>query len=481
MSTHRKRLACLVKQEAGIFIAHIFSAGGYENLYYVVNKGCGIRVERKKLHDPDYYEDKIPECQCYKNLPILWMVPNYVELDQKSLGLYNGAYWYGYHEYYEAYIDCKVSEYLPPHFDFQSLKKPTDLIPKPLIKIAKFTPPTDKAEKKIEVFSSEFPSIVEQAKNERRILVHSPQIYPNTSQGKREKYGTVAEILRNFQALAQTELFSKYHSDRPRNEWSVWQKSQQKLAIITNEVRAMAPTKTFSGDPESSVSKRAFYNYLPEARHNKSWIVFDLQSPSDMFEGARKQVDIRIVKRSTPMLLGEELKWLNAQIDNRVKFLAENEGFHDIESLPKWFKEILLRRYHISRIEEIPDNYGYILYENGEKKLITFPTPPWHHKDDKSSFQDDTGIKWKYKKITEAKLDSSSSKSGARISKKEQKNVVLQQVDYYIKQGWKFPQVVEKMQELEKSGQNPYTGMDRLSGNTLGNKYRRWVERQPKQ
>ncbi len=460
--------------KAGIFIAHIFSAGGFENLYYAINKDCGERVKSRMRVNPDYYVDNIPSCMCSKSYPVLWLVPNYVEIDKKSLDRFNGQLWSGIQEYRNYLLEISTED--KRKLIDGVLKKPSYFAPKELIKVAYFSPPTDKSEKKIEQFASEFPSIVKQAKKEHRILVHSPQIYPNSPQGKREKYGTTSEILRNLQALSQTELFSKYHSDVPRKQWSVWQKSQHKIAIIINEVRAMAPSGKLSGDIESGVSKRSFYNYLPEGRHNKSWIVFDLQSVSDMHEGSKKQVDIRIVKRSTPMLLGEDLGWLKTVVDKRIKFLAEEEGFFDIERLPTWFKETLLNRYHVCRVEELPDDYGYVVYENGEYKLMTLTTQHWHHKSDSDNFQEDTGIKWKYKEQKEIK-ESESNQSTARTNKKSEKNAVMIQVDHYVKLNMKFPQILEKMLELEKSGTNPYTGMDKLNGNTLGNKYRRWSEK----
>lgn len=462
---------------AGIFIAHIFSAGGFENLYYAINKDCGKRVQAKQETNPDFYIDNIPTCQCSKTYPVLWMVPNYCEVDKKSLDRFNSQLWSGIDEYRQYLLEISTED--KRKLIDGVLKKPFQFALKELIKVAYYTPPTDTAERKIEQFASEFEPIVKQAKKEHRILVHSPQIYPNTPQGKREKYGTTSEILRNLQALSQTELFSKYHSDMPRNQWSVWQKSQHKIGIITNEVRAMAPSGKLSGDKESGVSKRSFYNYLPEARHNKSWIVFDLQSVSDMHEGSKKQVDIRIVKRSTPMLLGEDLGWLKTSVDRRIKFLAEQEGFLDIERLPEFFKETLLNRYHLARVEEIPDNFAYVVYENGEYKLISLSTPPWHHKSDKDNFQEDTGIQWTFKDQKIIK-ETATVEYSVKTNKKSEKNAVMQQVDHYVKVGMKFPVILEKMQELEKSNTNPYTGMDKLSGNTLGNKYRRWLKKQSK-
>ena len=100
--------------------------------------------------------------------------------------------------------------------------------------------------------------------------------------------------------------------------------------------------------------QEAWFNFLPESRHNKSWVLFDLQSSSDMFIGIRNQVDIRIIKRSTSMLLGDDLGWFLTMIEKKRENLIEKLGVYSPE-----VKAFVDKKY--PRITEIPDNKGYVL------------------------------------------------------------------------------------------------------------------------
>ena len=86
----------------GITIIHLFSAGGYENLYYVVTKKCKDRWTKELEIHPDRANEL--GCRCHSTIPILWMIPEYIEMKQDTVDRFNGVYWSNWNEYNEAYI-----------------------------------------------------------------------------------------------------------------------------------------------------------------------------------------------------------------------------------------------------------------------------------------------------------------------------------------------------------------------------------------
>ena len=78
---------------AGFTVIWLFSALGYENLFCIINKDCKARWNQFKQENPDQAKTLLPACQCHDTIPALWMIPNYIEIDQKSLDTFNGVYW----------------------------------------------------------------------------------------------------------------------------------------------------------------------------------------------------------------------------------------------------------------------------------------------------------------------------------------------------------------------------------------------------
>ena len=449
----------------GITVIHLFSAGGFENLYYVVTKKCRERWAKElELHPERQFE---LGCKCHSTIPILWMIPEYIEMKQDTVDRFNGVYWSNWNEYNEAYIKGYVNEFLPNFYDVTKLKKPKRIRPKEVFATMKFPPPT--TPKRIEEFRPIFREMVLRARAEHRILVNSPSIYPNTHAGKVQRYSTVAEAMRYLPELSQKD-FAMLKMDKPRDQWTKYEKSWHKLCIIANEVRALAPSQRLSGDPESSVSKKAWFNFLPESRHNKSWVLFDLQSPADMFVGVRNQVDLRIIKRSTPMLLGDDLGWFLTMIQKKRENLIEKLGGYSPEVLG-----FVDKKY--PRITEIPDNKGYVLFGNGEFKLIKFDTPSWHHKSDKDDFFADTGIDWVVNTDTEEKSATSEKSEKARQTK-QQKEDEYRLVDVMRGDGKSFDDIIKHFVKNENDKGNSDSKWHKENKKNLSNKFNSWKKKQ---
>lgn len=450
---------------SGMTIIHLFSAGGFENLYYAVNKNCRQRWEIELEKHPER-EGELG-CKCHSTIPMIWMIPDYIEMKQDTVDRFNGVYWSSWEEYNDAYIAGKVAEFLPDWYDVTKLKKPKKVRPKPVFITMQFSPPT--TPKKIEEFRPVFREMVLKARAEHRILVNSPSIYPNTHAGKVQRYNTVAEAMRYLPELSQKD-FAMLKLDKPREEWTNYEKSWHKLCIIANEVRALAPSQRLSGDPESSVSKKAWFNFLPESRHNKSWVFFDLQSSADMFVGVRNQVDLRIIKRSTAMLLGDDLGWFLTLIQKKREGMIEKLGGYSPEVIAFVNKKI-------PNITEIPDNKGYILHGNGEFKLVRFNTPSWHHKSDKDDFFADTGIEWTVNTETVEK-----STNDGRIAKtgqtKQEKDDEMRLIEAMKNDGKKFPEIIEHFKKIDQSKGITDSKWNNQDRRILSNRYNVWKKKQ---
>lgn len=302
-------------------------------------------------------------------------------------------------------------------------------------------------------------------------LVHSPSFYPETHHGKVQKYTTIAEMMRYLPEIVEKD-FHSLRLDKPRDKWTKWEKSHHKIAIVVNEMRKFAPSQRLSGDMESSVSKKAWFNYLPESRHYKSFIVGDLQSSADMFVGIRNQDDMRIIKRSTLKLLGTELGWFAIGIDNIRRSKLESWGYNADypNSIPPMLIEKLNRKY--PRVSEIPDNKGYVVYGNGEFKVIQFDTPSWHHKSDRDDFYADTGISWQIsEKVTETE------KVSKTISNKVTKDDEMKLIHQMKQEGKAFDEIIKHFIEKEKFAGNLETRWNKENNKKLSYRYNYWLKK----
>ena len=221
----------------GLLILHIWGARSFENLYWAINKDCRKHFSKMKLVVEYYFKKNNPHkikiaeideykqilidygymkklsdnkiqltekgisflfgnelhCKCHKAYPIVWLVPDYIEVNQESLDRFNGAYWKDFDEYlqHNSEITAQQKELLLDG----KLLKPEYLRPKALIKVRQFTTPTSANRK--ELFRNEFTKIVLDARIESRIVVMNPAIF----EGQVDKFETLAEIIKMMQYL----------------------------------------------------------------------------------------------------------------------------------------------------------------------------------------------------------------------------------------------------------------------------------------
>ena len=304
---------------AGINIWHIWGARSFENLYWCINKNCrdhyskmeiiadsffeknhcgGIknRCASKGLFDEKYkiyfdlmlqqklieqvddslvrltklglqlHKRELLHCNCSRAYPILWIVPDYVKVDQSSLDSFNGVYWKDIAEYKSHFIEITTEQ---KQLLLQGkLRKPKELLSKSLLQVRYVTSPTTASKK--EVFAKQFSEIALEARMQRRIVVMNPAIFDGM-----DKFDTLTEIIRQIPHLMNKSGLFKPLTEKdvgkPRKYWTNQQKSWHKVAIVINELRSVAPSSRLSGERDSSKSKKAIYDYIPEARHMKTW------------------------------------------------------------------------------------------------------------------------------------------------------------------------------------------------------------------
>lgn len=515
----------------------LHAAGGFENLYSIVNKNCQLKFEtikkilgvfvdknesvitKQDVHENlvidnktlemylglmktsefvnfdsdkiqirrlgfDMYHGKLLHCNCRSSVPIIWMIPDWIKPKQNTFDWFNGLVFKTWEEYHEAYLNLHVHEYLPPQFftdpnyKKKPIKKPDSLLKKikPLIITRQFTTPITPS--KVEIFRSQIRDIMLDARAEHRLLCHTPAAYPQTHQGKVEMYTTDAEFINYLPDLVQQD-WAQLKLEKPRSEYTLKEKSWHKIALFLGEVRELAPSAKLSGDPESSVSKRALYNFMPKSRHQHCWVFMDLQAASDMFTGVRQQNDIRIVKRSMRDILGDEFGWFYDTIYKRREAIIESKGF-TIRSVPYEILEEI--NSFLPAVDEIPDNKGYVLFPNNEYKLIKFPMSIWHHKSDRDDFFNDTGLEYTISKEKEVELTKESGKKAVKIDRKFSKKI--QNDDWILMEqmklkGMKWPEIIITMRRKDKENGievDRFEATDEIKN--ISNQYNRWKKRQ---
>lgn len=513
----------------GINIWHIWGARSFENLYWSINKNCrghyskmeiiadaffeknhcggitsrcaskgliggeyqkylSLMIEQKLVEKVDETHIQLTElgiklhnrellhCNCSKAYPIVWIVPDYIKINQESIDRFNGVYWKDLSEYKKYFLEI-TSDQKQLLLDGK-LKKPKEVLPKPLIKIGYITPPTTSAKK--ETFAKQFLGIVIKARKERRIVVMNPAIFDGM-----DKFDTLTEIIRTIPYLMNKSGFFKplTESDvgKPRKYWNNSQKSWHKVAIVINELRSVAPSSRLSGERDSSKSKKAIYDYIPEARHMKTWFLGDYQNPEDLYPGVRYQANVVVIKRASRSILGNDWSWLfDKIIGDRVGLFRKKfrKDVYKPEELWKYEKYPKVRRFlndRRPRIDELPDNKGYVTFPNGEIKLQRFEMPSFHHKTSLEDFSLDTGITWKT-----VKTKSVEKVKSPKSEFKKVKNEILQKIDFMVlSENKSFKQIRDEIVLMEAEGKIPNLGFTNKDAKYFNNLYLKWKKSNP--
>lgn len=475
-------------QKNNFFTWWMFSASGHEALFPIVNFNCRDRWYEELQKHPERSRE-LPSCQCHKPQPILLMKPNYIELDKKSFDYGINVTWKDWKEYNQAYEKGLVREYIDP-FNWDNIvascpgglfKKPKSMYPKQIFKVIDYTPPItgSTSTKNGEAFREDMRKAIATAKSENRILINSPGFHPIDSQGKLEKYSVIAEGLKFTQdELAFDPMFDVYDGD-PESATPQQLANHKKMYMFT-ELRALAPSAKLSGEKESGVSKRALYNFMPVRRHMKTWVIGDSQSPSDIFDGVRNQFsELKVFKRITPDLIGVENEKFYQKIDNTVNTYLENLGINPKRNVPTKIKLALLKRFHICKLSELPDNYMCIKNPAGEYQFRVVEHPQWHHKNDQyDNIEQILGTRFTINNTIRGLKVSKERTESTAVIKSQGKEVVMLKIQSLVQQDKQFPEILDTIKQLELDGSIPDLGNGKLTPKTLNTKYNRWLKNQ---
>ncbi len=486
----------------GFTICHLWGARSFENLYWAINKNCAepyskmkiitdaffrkkdtfrnYILDRMSLQEKDYYTElmlkqvliqrmedgklhltekgkklhngDLLHCNCNTSYPISWIVPDYIEINQESLDRFNGVYWTGMDEYSKYFTEITTEE--REKLEKGKLKKPKEFVPKPLIIVRKIVPPTTTHRK--EVFREQFTRILLEAREQHRILVMNPAIF----EGQMDKFDTLAEMVNHLPWLMHTSGHFM-PKDNPKDKW---EENYEKLVIVINEVRSVAPSSRMHGEKATS-SKKAIFDKIPEMRHMKTWFIADLQNPEDLYAGVRYQANIFIIKKASRNILGDDWKWLPDKIDNiRLNIIRKRMQGKEVRLDNLWFYEKNpylkeeLDQYR-QRVDELDENRGYVIFPTNEFKLETFPMASFHHKSSSDDFMKDTSIRWTTN-VEKKPLDTQTKdvEQSANANKKKIKEEILKKIDYMRNEKKSFEQIKDELVLQEQQGIIPNMG-----------------------
>lgn len=463
--------------ENGITIFHLWAARDYENLYYPINKNCKERWRPIKEADPSIEKNFIGcVCDGKRRIPILWLLPDYIKVDQESLDRFNRVVWTDMAEYKELFMKGKVTEWIEKerwNSEFYGKPKPENLQPFPMIKVMHFTVPTSETRK--EEFKKQYIDAFLHARREHRIIVMNPAAFANS----RDRYQTLAACYSFIEILTEKYLTPLTVEDvgKPRSEWSKWQKSWHKVGFVINELGSVAPTQQMSRDTEATATKREIYKFVPEARHMKAWFIGDYQNPEDIYDKIRPQSNLIIIKRSNEGILGEAWAWFFKKIDEERERIFGRYGTYApvVQKIANRFRP---------KVNDLTTDKGYIVWGNREYKLHKFPMPSFHHKDDLDDFQRDTGIRWEIDKTVprvaaEAAIEEGEAETKSDKKEKKEKEWSI----IYTKREVKkigFPEII---QDFIKDYDGDPANQERWRQETpknLSNKYNNWKKKQQK-
>lgn len=482
--------------EKGFNIWHLWGARSFENLYWAVNKNCKknyrLTIEKKvreynQEHGTNKKESDLNfglHCNCCKSYPITWIIPEYIDVNQESLDRFNEVYFTDLTEYSKYYKEVTPEE--KKKLQQGTLKKPKEVKPEPKILVRRFTTPT--SQKRREIFREQFVKIILEARQQHRIVVMNPAIFD----GVTDKFETLADIINylphlmhmsgHFMPLSEKKIGKK------RESWSKWERNWEKIVIVINEIRSVAPSSRLSGENKAGISKKAIFDKIPEMRHLKAWFIADYQNPDDLYAGVRYQANNVIIKRASRNILGQDWIWMFDKIGkdrvNLFNHRFEDEKIEKADQLRYYTRHAVVNNYlNKTRplIEELDANVGYVTFPNNEIKKVTFPMPLFHHKSAQTDdFMKDTGIRWqtnKEKKSTDQ--TEGTEKQSATLSKKKEKEEVLKKIDYMRQtEGKSFEKIKEELVLMQTEGKIPDMDFENKGTLVLNNWYNRWKRSQ---
>jgi len=360
----------------GWTILDLLAARNAENLFWAINKNHKAEWKKKVELDPSLRG--MPHCQCETSYPITLLLPEYMEFDRKKLDEFNQVY-LTKAEYVRMCIEKKwIPEWnpnkRPRHDEFDKNWQPK-------MRLRLLPAPTTTGSNK-QLIEDIFMKAVVEARRERRIVCMNPMFYPN----EYHKYRTMEIIIRCLGRMMYTHFrpLTEKEVGKPRDKWSRFQRNHHRVGVVMREFGEVTAA-VLKGENQSTMAKKALLDYIRQTRHYNISLICVYQRPDDVFSGIRDQADIFIIKRSPRKLLGDAWKWMFDDIENRREKIIFKYGLQ---------RGTEIADNIVPKIQELGNNYAYVIYINDKYKLWKIPTPHFHHKDREDHFEVVTGLTW---------------------------------------------------------------------------------------
>jgi len=383
-------------------ILDLLGARTLENFYWAVNKNHRTDYLKEIKIEPS--KKGMIHCNCNTRYPITILCPDYISFDQDSLDRYNDLY-YTREEFLVERRNPKSKIF--GEMEFNSKARKTQ---KELVKVRYLQPPTMTGSNK-DIIVEQFYEAVLEARKEHRIICVNPKLFPNEF----HRYKTLEIIIRSLEALmyAHFKPPTEKSVGKTKDRWTNRDKNHNKLAVVMREFGEVT-ANILKGENQSTLTKKALLQYIRQTRHYGITLIGDYQRPDDVFPAIRQQSDIFIIKRAPQQLLGDGWEWLFKDINIQRKKIFDRWGDNAMSRM--WANK------DFPRIEQLADNYCYIVYIDNSYKLSKIPSPNFHHKRQDEHFENDTGILWK--ELPHAKIGKSVAKSEGRVAMEYEQNDV---------------------------------------------------------
>ena len=378
---------------------------------------------RKELH-----------CKCHNRHKILLVVPEYVEFDDYKLGLYNGKYYSKKEWASMGYVEWINGD--PNHI---KKERGTEWI-----KVIKLPVPKARDANKEQIIEK-FRQCLLTARSERRILVMNPAFYKITFHWHK----TLEVVIKNLGKIAIESFKPLTEKDlkKPKTQFTKFEKNYHRMAVCMREFGSVAPSQ-LKVDQYETLAKKALLGFIRLCRHYNISLIGDYQRQADVFSGIKDQRDIFIFKRSNRDLIPDDWKWLQDYLDSKRQKIIDKYGNN-----PRAWG---LADLKFPKIEDLSNEYFYVVFANNHVKLMKIPMPTFHHKREIDNFENDTGVRWKFiGEDMNATLDMPTGEKEVAVDDKNEK-VLYDLIDGMLnpigKKGMKIDECFAEIMRMEDSG-----------------------------
>ena len=413
----------------GHTVLDILSAPNLENCYWAVCKDC-----KKEWESMDKNARKELHCKCHNRHKILLVVPEYVEFDDYKLGLYNGKYYSKKEWASMGYVEWINGD--PNHI---KKERGTEWI-----KVIKLPVPKARDANKEQIIEK-FRQCLLTARSERRILVMNPAFYKITFHWHK----TLEVVIKNLGKIAIESFKPLTEKDlkKPKTQFTKFEKNYHRMAVCMREFGSVAPSQ-LKVDQYETLAKKALLGFIRLCRHYNISLIGDYQRQADVFSGIKDQRDIFIFKRSNRDLIPDDWKWLQDYLDSKRQKIIDKYGNN-----PRAWG---LADLKFPKIEDLSNEYCYVVFANNHVKLMKIPMPTFHHKREIDNFENDTGVRWKFiGEDMNATLDMPTGEKEVAVDDKNEK-VLYDLIDGMLnpigKKGMKIDECFAEIMRMEDSG-----------------------------